>query len=251
MVIASLNQGFCPVYVWDLGLNHLQAIGNFSGLKFCHVAAAENILVAFQVYFERETPEVRQTKWTTTTGQLLEEKIFRLPVSVDIPVDANVRLLRSPCRTFGHKTVTQFHFGTDVYSTMHLEYDYAVDWLNVRLIHSVNPGDGTIVRDRPILVTPNLVYRWMRDNGQPVTYDATTGISIRYSSHLPDTRVLRPYYSMGGPIHEREYYWLLSVGDRDAFGLVGDGGVQLWFCNPKFVPDFLERARVSGEAHET
>ena len=29
-------------------------------------------------------------------------------------------------------------------------------------------------------------------------------------------------------------------GDQEVFGLAGDGGVELWFFNPNFVPDLRD-----------
>lgn len=238
------------VYVWDLTSNHVQKIGSFSYLKLFHVAAAQNILVAFEMNLEKQTSEIRQTKWTTTTGQLLEEKFFHLSMWADQAMGKKKPLSNTYFRTYGHKTVAQIHYITHPCATMHLEYDYTNDLVSVQLIRSVDPGDEPIHGNYPISITPYLVYRWTRKRVHPVTYDATTGISVRHSCHIQNIRALLPRNSVDQQIEEHNVFWFLSIGDREAFGLAGDGGIELWFCNPNFVPGFLEQTIDSDDVHE-
>ena len=48
-----------PVYVWDLYLNRIEEIGNFSNLILCHLDVARSVLVAFRVNFAIHPPEVQ------------------------------------------------------------------------------------------------------------------------------------------------------------------------------------------------
>lgn len=41
------------MYVWDLSSNHIQRIGTFSRICLCHVDAAENVVVAFEICREK------------------------------------------------------------------------------------------------------------------------------------------------------------------------------------------------------
>lgn len=72
-----------PVCVWDLSSNHFQKIGTFSSLSLYHVNTSENLLVLFEINWEKQPPEVQQSKWTISTGQLREKKIFHLQMPHD------------------------------------------------------------------------------------------------------------------------------------------------------------------------
>ena len=203
-----------PVYVWDLSSNHFQEIGNFTNLTLHHGDVSENLLVLFEINWEKQPPEVHQSKWTMTTGQLREKKNFHLPMPPGLD-KYRPKFDNEPCCTFGHKTVVQVYSETDPTTTIHLEYDYAVDRLSVQWIRSDLPFDN--VGKWSIYLAPYLTYRFTYETAQPAVYDATTGIAAR------DLVNRAPKFNS-------------AFGDSEVFGLGGDDGVQLWFFNPKFVP---------------
>lgn len=124
-----------PIYIWDLRRNHVQKIGNFSRLSLYYVSAIENVLVTFERVGLDQPPKMQQTKWKTTDGQLLEEKVFYL----HLPADCPKRYFISPsfCRISSRKSVAYFMEYFDNLAMMCLEYDHAVDRLSVRCANDV------------------------------------------------------------------------------------------------------------------
>lgn len=224
----------CPVCIWDLRSNYIRAIGSFFNLRLYHVDAAENVLVAFEFNLRKQPPEVRQTKWTTTGGRLLEERTFRLPLPADCPVNWADSLL--PCSTYGHKTMLEVYFIEKYYTRIHLEYDYSTDRLSVRSICSADLFEKDTFIGAPIYLTPHLIYRWAWDAGQVAVYNAVTGTVTLHPIEGPE--------SSSDPIVPKSRRSNLSFrpniydfGDREVLGLGNDTGIQLWFFNPKFAPD--------------
>lgn len=242
--------GPSPVYVWDLSSNHVQQIGtgNFSNLRMCHVNADESVLVAFEIYMKNPPPEilVRQTKWSTTTGQLIEKKIIKLPLPPGPVVN---RCIFQPYRTYGQKTVTQFFFDNGTHNNkpaaMHLEYDYTVDRLNVRWIRE--PIFDTVFYDLSACLTPNLVYRFSTMNGQIAAYNATTGTVTRRSVLCGKNRAIGARPILGSILELQREFWSNKpqavFGDREVFGWTNANGIQLWIFNPNFALDIIPDLR--------
>lgn len=221
MVIAPefMSDAF-PVFVWDLSLNHFLEISSFSNLTLHHVDVPGNLLVLFEINWEKQPPEVHQTKWTMTTGQLREKKNFYLemPPGCD---KYQPKFDNEPCCTFGHKTVVQVYSEANPSTTIHLEYDNDTDRLTVRWIRSSLPRESK--GKWSIYLAPYLTYRFTYETALPAVYDAVGGIATRGSvSRAPKFNS--------------------AFGDREVFGLGGDDGVQLWFFNPNFVPSFPEES---------
>lgn len=103
--------------------------------------------MAFEIAWSKQPPEVQQTKWTTTTGQLLERKTFSLLLPADCPCTTEwaYSWRSDPCSTYGHKPVTRLFRSNDDPDIMHIEYNYTVDQLSVRRIHCVESMDRKTV----------------------------------------------------------------------------------------------------------
>ncbi|KAL1993841.1 hypothetical protein VTN49DRAFT_2510 [Thermomyces lanuginosus] len=81
IVIAPVSQTTTealPVHIWDLNSNCVQRIGGLSSLRLCHVSAADNVPVAFEINSDAPAR----------------------------PENPNLQLRRDPSRTYGHKTLT-------------------------------------------------------------------------------------------------------------------------------------------------
>lgn len=233
----------CPVYVWDLSSNHVQKIGSFGDLRLYHLAAAENILVTFEINWEKPSPEVQQTKWTTTTGQPLERKVFHLPLPADDPIKRFEHALDT-CHTYGHNTVTQSYHATGKYARIHLEYDYADDRLRVRLLHCDKYILDEVSQDYSAYLTRNLVYRCTFETGEVAVYNSITGKVTLHPIKLPGSHALMADTLSNSTFKESEDVdtpfseeYLQVFGDREVFGMANLTGIQLWFFNPKFAPD--------------
>lgn len=243
------------VYVWDLSSNHIQEIGSFVSLQLWHVDAIENMFVAFEVNWKswrKQLPKVQQTKWETKTGQLLDKKIFDLPLPAETPRLGHTQYGGfHPYYTFGHKTATQIFLyddwpATKLPATMHLEYDYAADRLSVRKVRDCFNNYSSSA-----YLLPNLVYRSSTKTGrcQVSVFNATTGEvtlhSVQSSTSLNSFPQQKWGAASGNPLE-------VVFGDREVFGWANDTGVQLWFFNPRFVPDGIpdcdcENCRYSKE----
>lgn len=235
VVIAPMPQNEpYPIYVWDLTSNDVQEIGRFSNFRMCHVNAAESVLVAFEINWEKQPPEVEQTKWETTTGQRLGKKDFHLPMPAGRP-QHRPYFDRDTWSTYGQKTVAQLFFATDRYAAIHLEYDHSDDRLGLRWIHSAESTDVSV--DRSAFLTRHLVYRSTMTR-QIAVCNATTGTVALHSCPLrlaADVFMVRTWWK---PLQHRTSNPLFRVsGDREVVGLANDAGVELWLFNPNFVPD--------------
>lgn len=230
------------IYVWDLSLNHVQKIGSFSRLWLYHVDAAKNILVAFEIDWSEEQPEVQETKWVTTTGDLLEKKTFYLSFPAGQPAKWNYDKGFDPYHTFGYKTVTNLFLEIATPAATFLEYDYAVDqltvrWIDCEAIYKEALCHGSAYPSR------NLVYRYDSETCNVVIYNATTGtVTLHPVQFGPNRMNWARSSSISTPRGRatRDNYvprYLRVFGDREVFGLANRSGVQLWFFNHNFAPD--------------
>lgn len=242
-VYTSLPELTGPIYVWDLSSNHVQKIGNFSHLILYHVDAAENVLVTFDTERIDQPPKVQQTKWATCTGQLLERKIFQLPLPPDVRIKDAAD--RDQYRTYGHKTVKQFFTSKDKLVIIHLEYNYAADRLNVRKIdcaESTNEKTKFSITSHADL-SGQLAYHYIKDTRDIVIQDATAGKATLHPVLASRNDVIQAPTSPDfkpqrwGARNTFSPVYSAAFGDREVFGLVNRAGVQLWFFNPNFTPD--------------
>lgn len=227
--------------VWDLSLDQVVEIGRFRGRRLCHMDAAEDVLVIFEIGLEDQTLEVLQSKWKIGTGQLLEKKTLHLPLPLARPVNAYIGVCRKSWRIYGHKTVAEVYFDEDSCDTIHFEYDYNLDKVSVRLIRASDSVDKSLSRRSPHKrLAPSLVYRWTRDGVQSSIYDTVTGTATPNPHHSLDNRVISPPNGLPEAETENTFHnlSLVSFGDRNGYGMAGEGGVEVCFCNPNFVPDY-------------
>src|SRR5690606_4935156 len=159
---------------------------------------------------------------------VLEKKIVPLPA----PAGLLRRVGSGMSRTFGHKIVSQIS-SRDGLTTMHLEYDYFVDSLNVRWIHAAESFDRNAHTVYFTYTTPYLVYSLFEITDAAVTYDSATGTATQHIMLSFDARVDDPSRSPDDFISRI----IPSFGDREVLGWAGCGGIQLRFFNPKFAPD--------------
>lgn len=253
-VVIALGSGSrldCPVMVWDLSSNHVHKIGNFSRGVLYHLDTTENVLVTFEITWWKSPPEVKQTKWTTTTGHLLEKKVFPLAITLNFSTDQ----LYESSRTYGHKTVTQvlftsyYHKKPRKWAVAHLEYDYATDRLSARWIDLTEPAYGN-TQDRSVYLTQNLVYRHIKKGPQVVVYNTSTDVTSVHSDQLRNTSVIRVHGpSSSQRVRREEDQYPFVFGDREVFGFANSSGIQLWFFNPNFVPSRQIMERVVDSFH--
>ena len=74
---------------------------------------------------------------------------------------------------------------------------------------------------------------------QSVIYDAATGKATTNPNHSLDIRLVSPSNEPYEAEINSNNIFLEGFGDREVIGLAGEGGVELWFCNPNFVPGTL------------
>lgn len=125
------------VHTWDLSSKYLRKIGNFSNLWLWHVDPEQDILVAFEIDWDTNPPNVQETKWTLT-GELLDTKQFFLSLPT-LRVD-RVKFEQSYCNssphyhgivTFGNEIIRRLPYGRDGH-TIDLIYNHNIDKLSVR-----------------------------------------------------------------------------------------------------------------------
>lgn len=241
-----------PIYIWDLSTDDIQEIGSFCELWLWHMDVDENVLVTFEIDWDKYyPPEVQQTKWTLT-GRLLDRKHFHLPPpgrrvdEVGFPPGG----LSPNHRTFGHKTVTQLFSRTDDKLTMmDLMYDYAIDKLSLRWNDEALPIETTDSTEFceliiPHMITPYITYQWIHHLNRFDICNAADGtITLHpYQLDIREVRTCdkvipnsRPRARFGTELSEQPR--MLPLGDREVFALVSYDGIQLWFFNPNFVPN--------------
>lgn len=234
-----------PIYVWDLKTNDFSEFGSFANLCLWHVDADKSVLVAFDINWEADPPEVSQTKWSLT-GQQLDSKQFFLPMGGRQVDRDSVSRSRSRCyRNFGDKSVTQLFPRGDNNATLHLMYDYPSDNLSARWIESAEPINRKVSVGLCAILTPEIVYRWGNQLRRIAVYNANSGTTTLHPYRL-DIREETGLNLLSPPRPQR---WrqrramsyrertLRPFGDNDIFGVASEDGAQIWFFNPKFLPD--------------
>lgn len=232
---------FCPcrfsnsslqIHIWDLRANQVHIISSSRNLWLWHMDANENVLVTFEINWEKYRPEVRQTKWTLR-GQRLNRKHFHLSLPDGIRFDP----LPNSQRTFGDKTVTRLCSITNLEFTMlDLMYDHAIDELSLRWVDYTLPYTS----DRGNLceqITPYMTFQW-NDPPNRLHFSNTANgrrIMLPYEMDIVETqtrRLLHEYRRQGTEPP------MLLIGDREVICVANYDGIQLWLFNPNFVPDF-------------
>lgn len=232
------------VYVWDLSSNLVRKIGidDFSDPSLFHLDADRDVLVVFQVNWKKYPPEVQQTKWMWKTGELLEKKLFLLSLAGACVDDAIVFPPMEFCLPIhNHKTVAECRVKANGTSMeLHLMYDYAVDELSARLIEF--PPLAAKAFNYPACLTPDVVYYWTYEPiNRPAVYDAVNGITTLLPFDLDDKDSLGRWINGGAQaVFGRSDPRIVPFGDNEVFGLAAPsdlGGLEIWFFNPRFVPD--------------
>ena len=247
MVMFQASTQHSPIYIWDLSTDEVHEIGGFCELWLWHMDLDENMLVTFEIDWDKHPPQVEQIKWTLT-GQLVDRKLFHLPLSVDC-VDEIGFPPGGLCpnrRTFGHKTLTRLFSRTDhKFTMMDLVYDHAIDKLVLRWSDKALPIKTTEAANLcglviPYIITPYMTYQWIYTLNRLDICNAAKGTTTLRPYQL-DIREVRTRDVFRNPqphwILDPEHPRMLPFGDREVFGLVSYDGIQLWFFNPNFVPD--------------
>jgi len=238
------------VDVWDLTSNLVRKVGEFSNLGLLHVGTDEDVLVAFEVNWKTNPPEVQQTKWNLMTRELLGKKQSLLPLPDHVRAANDARIVpRSGVyrHTLDHKTVSELIVAVDNAITLYLllTYDHAVDELSARWMNYppsfYRPGSMV---SRTVFPTPNVVYYWDEDARQPAVYDMANSTTTFPPNYQLDSRMITGRLSQAAWLQhipkEQLYRQMLLFGDREVVGFAGLGGVELWLFNPEFTPNLAD-----------
>lgn len=247
VVSYSTREGLWTVHVWDLRLDSVREVGEFSDLSLLHMDTYKDVLVTFQINWKTNPPVVRQTRWRLMTRELLETKRFFLSLpGYTIHAVNKGKILPRPgfCRhILCHKTIAELLVAIDnTIMYLHLIYDQAVDKLSARWVEYPRAfRKPSNIIDRIILPTPNLVYYWHEGSGNPSVLDVTKGTTL-FPKHWVDGRLIgsqsaRRIWFAATPVEKRDGTGIRPFGDKEVFGLAGYGGVELWFFDPEFAPD--------------
>lgn len=197
-----------------------------------HLATDEDLLVTFQINWKNPWPVTRQCKWMLTTGELLEEKQFSLSLAdrFDIsPDQREIAAFKDFSSSFSHRTVRRHVLSRrGDKDDLLVMYDYAVDELSARWIECACLYREPHKFYSPAILAPNIVYYYALDINQPAVYDVVSSTTTLLPDKL-DERVAAGRTWLEGHLQ--------SFGDQEVFGLSSDGGIELWFFNPKFLPD--------------
>lgn len=253
-----------PIYIWDLTADQVHAIGSFreGNVWLWHIDPDDNVLVTFEIDWDKHPPEVQETKWTVT-GQLVNRKQFPLSLSdcrTDRKVfelsESRIRLLDlSTNITFSHrKTMAQLCFYSDTLRRglwISLMYDQAIDKLSARLDDDSPPVYGMVNTSDTAILTPKMKYTWdknlkvfrvfRRDLGMvdmlPYQMDAR-------ELHTCEFLRLQLISEVPAPSDRDEIMELIMeglnrlplriFGDREVLGVASCDGIQLWLFNPNF-----------------
>lgn len=231
------------IYVWDLNVNRIQRIGKFTNLWLWHLDVDENMLVVFEINWDAHPPQVQQTKWTLTNGQELDRKQSHLSLS-EHHVDKNrLRPVDSFSNCiYGRKKIRRLLTGTGSHDAIDLIYDHAIDKLTVRWT-SLPPQIYDLEVPLCAFLTPNIVYH---RNPKFLSLEICDAENETRSQHpcpldIREVDTLKRFQAWRlreghSPIFRSRPY-LEPLGDREVVCLPGHEGVQIWFFNPRFVPD--------------
>ena len=249
IIIPSPESRSYPIYIWDLCTDRFQKIGSFSNLELSFVDVEEDVLMTFEIDWDKHLPEVRQTKWSLTRGEQLDWKRYHLSMGSRHVDRTTLKQSHNDWyRPSGYKTVTALYtFANDPYSAIRLTYDHAVDRLDLRWISCTKPINDFAVPGRCDSLAPHIIYRYAVQHRGIVVYDAISGVATVHPYHLHAGEVVpRRLFGAHLPVPGRQapmtefmpFYTHWSFGDREVFGVATRDGIQLWFFNPNFVPDF-------------
>lgn len=241
--VSSLDS--CPIRVWDLLSDQVDVFGSFLNLCLWHADADENVLITFEFNWDTDPPEMQQTKWTLTSGELLHQKKFCLSMGGRSINKFGVCRLGDKVRTYGRKSVAHLRTVQDPYTTMHLMYNYANDQLSLRWLCSPDPINELTLYGGAAFLGPYVTYLWAHQLRGVAIYNAFNG-SITSRPYQLHNRELSVRDSLGADLMppSRPMRWaefrdpsLECIGDQEVCGVFSNDGVQLWFFNPDFVPD--------------
>lgn len=227
-----------PIYIWDLRANKVHEVGSFRDVSLWHMDVDKNILVIFQIDWDRNLPEVQQTK-RTLTGELLDRKHFHLPLSGDWPEGMRfIPARESRRRTFGQKTRTRLFSEIDENGLIDLIYDYTLDKLSARWGAS---EFSKSIRNFGLyqILTPYIAYQWNITQRQIEITDVANNTATLHP-YQPEVREMgtrRTLWHWKRLGYRPELIYIILFGNCEVFGLLGYDGIQLWFFNPNFVPD--------------
>ena len=251
VVSYSTREGLWAVHVWDLRLDSVREVGEFSNLNLLHVNTDTNVLVTFEINWKANPPEIQQSKWKLMAVELLERRqtLLSLPDHTIRAVN-NGKILPRPgfCRhILSDKTIAELFVEIDNRTMhLHLMYDQAVYELSARWAEYPRSDFSRpdVMFGRIILPNPNLVYYWDEGFKMPAVYDVTRGRadwSEEYSldNRLTTDKSAKRIWFAASPVEQRHGTGIRLFGDKEVIGLAGPGGVEVWFFNPDFAPDSL------------
>lgn len=142
-------------------------------------------------------------------------------------------------RTFGHKTITRLYLTDDRKFVMDLMYDYTGDKLSFQWIDHPLPLDSWSWD----MLTPYITYEWNSRVSRLDIYNTTNGTTTMNSRQIDIREVcsseLLHEHSHQSNIEDGIAHVQLA-GNSEVLCLASDEIIQLWFFNPKFVPDLLD-----------
>lgn len=233
------------IYIWDLSADQIRVLGAYGQRFLWHLDVDGGILVVFESVYaglkHLTEMQVQQTKWTLT-GKLLDKKQFPYPPS-DRPLD-KLRFMPTLYRNnriFGHKAVNRMLSEIDGKITLtDFLYDYAIDKLVIRCIDCPAPIDRISFAGYPYeFLTPSISYQWNSHlcQLQIINFANDTSTMRPYQLHTREVRTRQWLNEHKHQSELKEGDHLGLFGNREVFGLISSYGIQLWFFNPKFVPD--------------
>lgn len=217
-------------YIWDLSADRVGIIDNIGEVWLWHMDTDRNLLVTFEIDWEKHPAEVQQTEWTLR-GRPFNRKRFALPLSGHYPgqLDETKFIPETDClnHTFAHKTVARLVSKVEENVMMDLVYDCPINKLSARWIdHDLPPKASYNLLHCCDLLTPYISYQWNASLGQLHICNTANNTS-RMRLYQWECREIQ-----GG---EKEPF-----GDQEVLCLFSPDGVQIWCFNPNFIPSLLK-----------
>lgn len=230
VIVPWANERAHPIFVWDLGSNHVHEFGSFTDLWLWHVNAEQNVLVTFEINWDAHPPEVQQTDWTLLSGELIHQKHFHLSLG-DRRIEEPLVVKQFQKQFHGRNHTYGFNAAGN--PLIHLTYDRAVDQLSVRLINCIESRVGFHT-----FLASFLTYYWAKEPREVLVYNALSGtMNVRpYQLDIREVH-LRSYFCTSSPYARSRRNDFNCCGDREVYCMAGADGMQLWFFNPDFLPD--------------